>query len=487
MGQVLNAVEADQVRVADDVRLRLAKVDPNTFLEYVLQDEETGRGVTQTEAHCEWQNLITDNKRVLIWSSVESGKTQQLVIGRTLFQLGADPTLRCVIVSNTHDQAGKLLRSISKYIVQSEELHQVFPELVPGETWTGSQLVIRRGVRSKDPSVQAFGVHGAILGARIDWLILDDILDFENTRTAGLRQELWDWYHATLAGRLTNRAKVIIVGTAFHPEDMLHKLSANPAWVARRYPIFDPATGDSRWPDRWPMKRIEDKREELGPLEFARQMLCQARDDSTARFQRAWIEVCTARGRGKRMLDSLGELPKGCRAYTGVDLAVQRNAKSDKSVLFTILVHQDGTREVINIDSGKWAGPEILNKIIDVHRRFNSILFVENNAAQDFILQFTRERSAVPVRPFTTGRNKSNPEFGVESIAAEMSGGKWIIPSGPDGATLEPEVAAWVTEMLYYDPNAHTGDRLMASWFAREGSRQGDRKIEVGFIDLMSR
>jgi hypothetical protein len=26
-------------------------------------------------------------------------------------------------------------------------------------------------------------------------------------------------------------------------------------------------------------------------------------------------------------------------------------------------------------------------------------------------------------------------------------------------------------EMLFYSPEAHTGDRLMASWFAREGAR----------------
>jgi hypothetical protein len=29
-----------------------------------------------------------------------------------------------------------------------------------------------------------------------------------------------------------------------------------------------------------------------------------------------------------------------------------------------------------------------------------------------------------------------------------------------------------VKEVLYYDPKEHTGDRLMASWFAREGARR---------------
>jgi hypothetical protein len=124
-------------------------------------------------------------------------------------------------------------------------------------------------------------------------------------------------------------------------------------------------------------------------------------------------------------------------------------------------------------------------KIIDHHRRFFSICVVENNAAQDFIVQFARGQFAVPIRPFTTGRNKAHPEFGVESIAAEMAGGKWVIPNNEGRCT--PEVDAWISEMLYYDPTAHTGDRLMASWFAREGARLGDAKVSGYALDLMSR
>ncbi len=60
--------------------------------------------------------------------------------------------------------------------------------------------------------MQAIGVHGAILGARVDRLLLDDILDFENTRTPERLQATIDWYNATLVGRLTARARVICVG-----------------------------------------------------------------------------------------------------------------------------------------------------------------------------------------------------------------------------------------------------------------------------------
>jgi hypothetical protein len=366
----------------------------------------------------------------------------------------------------------------------------VFPKLKKGDIWSSTQLVVQRETVSKDPSVQACGIHGNITGARIDRLILDDVLDYENTRTEGLRQDLYDWYHATLAGRLTEKSKVWLVGTAYHPDDLLHRFAKHALWHARSFPIIDPDTGESSWPERWSMARIEKRREELGPLEFARQMMCQARDDGESRFQRQWIERCMARGRragGSAFIPRIDTVPQGFKVYTGVDLAISRRKTSDNSCLFTIGIHPDGSREVLCVESGKWSGPEIVQRIVFTHQRYHSIIYVESNAAQEFIVQFTRRDHGIPVRSFTTlGQNKAHPEFGVESIAAEMASGKWIIPCDLDGR-LHPDVSAWITEMLYYDPMGHTGDRLMASWIAREGGRTANRKIGFGSLNLMRR
>jgi hypothetical protein len=220
-------------------------------------------------------------------------------------------------------------------------------------------------------------------------------------------------------------------------------------------------------------------------MEFARQMLCVARDDSASRFKREWIDKAVARGRELGATHGLNAVPPGCKTYTGVDLAVQQHDAADLTVLFTIMVYPNGDRQVMECLSGRWSGPDIVSRIADAHYRWQSIAIVENNAAQDFIIQFARATSAVPVRAFTTGRNKAHPEFGVESLAAEMAAGKWIVPSA--GGRPSPEVEAWIQELLFYDPAAHTGDRVMASWFAREGARMGVQRVEQGRVDLMSR
>ncbi len=486
--QVLSQSEAEAIGLdeADGRLQQMARTLPNSFMEYVLRDEETGDMVEQADIHQSWQDLCSEYKRLLIWSHVESGKTNQISIGRVLYELGKNPALRVAVVSNTQDQAKKIVGAIAKNIEQSADLAKVFPNLKRGDIWTQTSLAVRRPMVSKDPRVQAFGIHGAVLGARIDLLVLDDVLDFENCRTPALREELWAWYHATLSGRLTRDSRVWIVGTAFHPDDALHRFARQPSYKAVRYPIIDPATGKSRWPERWPMSRIEERRAEMAhvPSEWARQYLCQARDDSEARFKQEWIDKGVARGSDKKLIYGLQRIPARCKVYTGVDLAVQRHSAAGETVLFTIMVYPNGDREILNIEGGKWSGPDIVGRIIDTHRRYMSICVVENNAAQDFIIQFARGEFAVPIHAFTTGRNKAHPEFGVESIAAEMAGGKWIIPSK---GGLDSQVHEWINEMLYYDPTAHTGDRLMACWFAREGVRMASKKVQYGRLDLMSR
>lgn len=466
-------------------RLRpLALSDPALFNAMVLRDETTGGPISLAPMHEAWHDLISQHDRTVIWSHTEAGKSQQVSIGRTLYELGRDHGARIAIVSNTHAQAAKLIRSIAKYIESSGECRAI-TGLRPGDPWSSHQLYVQRPHISKDPSVQACGIGGNIMGSRVDFLILDDVLDYENCRTADQRKKLIEWYDATLSGRLTERARVCVVGTAFNPDDLLHNLARRTGFHAVRYPVVDEVTGVSRWPERWNPARIQKAREDRGPIEFARQMLCRPRTDDEAVFRWEWIAKCLARGNGRRMAYGLQSVPPGCRVVTGVDLGVQQSDSADLTVLFTVIIHPDETREVLSIESGRWNGPDIVGRIIDAHRRYQSIVVVENNAAQDYIRQFARGQSAVPIRGYTTGRTKAHPEFGVQSIATEMSLGKWIIPC--DGDSRHPEVDAWLNDMLYFDAKAHTGDRLMASFFAREGAKMTGQKASVGKLDLQSR
>lgn len=502
---------ADVVKAATRVRAlraRVAKDDPNAFCQYVLRDERTGGPIEQAPMHAEWHDLLTKHDRLALWSHVEGGKTNQVAVGRVLWELGRDPNLRVAVISNTNELAKKMTRQVGQYIVKSEALHEVFPHLVktpdPTLPWRAQALTVNRiGMGGKDPSIQACGVHGNIIGSRVDLFVFDDILDFENTVSPGPREDTYRWVKNVL-GRGTENVRVWVVGNAWHPDDAMHRLEKD-GFIARRFPVQD-ALGNITWPQRWPASRIARAKgpDGLGPLEFARQLMCQARDDTSARFKREWVDLCLQLGEGFGWCEDIAELHEqlgltedeaeverkaaetvfrltgrahGLSIITGVDLAVSRADSADLSVLFTIYVDAKGVRHVINVRSGKWTGPEIVRQIRKCHEDFGGVFIVENNAAQQYIVDEIIEQTAIPVIPFTTGKNKAHPEFGVESLATELANGKWRIPNKrPLGKGVwektNVEVLEWIAELLFYDPKEHTGDRLMASWFAREGARR---------------
>lgn len=538
LGRLSDAEKVELAMRLRRARAELARTDYNQFASFVLRDEVTGKPLKQAWTHMDWARQRELHRNALFIAHVEAGKTQQFSVGTVLWALGRNPRLRIAVVSRAQFQASKIVRSVAQYIEQSPELRMVFPHLVPGrkpgDKWTETMLTVNREGIIKEPSLQAFGVDGAITGSRVDGFIIDDILDEKNTRTKALRDQVERKFFSQFWSRRSKYEPwVYFLGNAWHPDDLYTRLESM-GWPCFRYPVIvteelaergitemvpdlhgnevaQPIPiGDPSWRDHWPEERIEEVRSKTPPLEFARAYLCVSRDDKDARFRREWIEKCTEAGRvceihtlahtlGHALRDDpfldLDEVevdamqveavfnPEnthywegvaaalGVRVYTGVDLSTGKG--KDLTCLFTMLVYPDGDRRVLDIQSGRWQADEIFQRIVDVHRRFGSIVMVENVAAQDYIVQLLRKQTNIPVFPFTTGRNKADPRFGVESLAGEIASTKWIIPCGEYGE-LDPEVEAWIQEMLFYNPDGHTGDRLMAMWFAREASRRFD-------------
>ncbi len=467
------------------LNIALARVDPAQFCKMVLRDERTNARIDLAPVHEKWHKLVSASPNVVIWSHIEGGKTSQLSIGRPVWELGNDHNLRIAIVSKTSKAAEKVMRSVAQYIQRSPDVKEIFPRLrpAPGLPWNSQAITVERDVLSKDPSVQATGVlRGSIQGSRLDRVYLDDVLDYENTRTEHARQELIAWLNAAIFSRLTESSRVCFVGNAWHPRDAMHQLITGRAFVGYRFPVID-EHGALTWPQKWSHARIASAREMFTPLEFGRQLMCKAYNDEDARFKSEWLEGCKDRGRGFKLVDEVPNLPNGFAIFHGVDLATGKSkAKGDLTVIFTILLHPDGTRQVLFVQSGRWTGPEIIQKLDSTDKAFGGIFIIENVAAQHYILQFAERLTTANCRPFTTGANKADPRFGVESLAAELAANKWLIPNGVHG-TMPPEVNAWVDEMLFYDPRSHTGDRLMASWFAREGARFFERTLSDDAMD----
>lgn len=481
--------KASAVKIARKNRAQVCREDVNEFCRFVGRDAETGKKIRQERIHEEFQFLANHCPRLILMSHPESGKTTQLGVWRTLWKLGDNTNLRVVVLSKTDKNATKVTRSIKEYIEKSEELAEVYPDLLPSQPWTDSFFTVRRTVYSKDPTVQALGIDGSPSGSRIDILIIDDALDLENTLSAAERKRVLRRIRGAFLDRLSSDGVVIFLTNAWHPDDAAHIFEkesnrGEADWMVARFPVIY-EDGRLSWPDKWPEERIEKARTDLGPLEFARAHLCKARDEGESPFDKDAVELAveTPKIEGIGLVYSVhvNDLPPGAAIYTGVDLAVTKKTGSHLTALTTSLLWpEDMSRQLLWCEAGRWSSREIRDRIIDHHHRYGATFIVENNAAQRWIIDIIYNQSDLPpeervlpsIIPFTTGKQKAHPQFGVEGLSTEIASGHWMFPTtGPD----EPvkNVIELIGEMLYYTRGAHTGDRLMSLWFSREGCRRG--------------
>ena len=464
-------------QTVDAAFLAAARSDPRIFALYVGRDEETGELIRLAPMHEEWLGAVHRFKRVLIFASPGSGKSALLSVLYVVFYLSRNPNARVVILSASEKQSKRIIRGIKHYIEGSQELREIadgvtFHRLELGEQWAETSITVKRTVDSRDPSVQVFGKGGSVQGSRPDLIIVDDLLTRVNSRTAELREEMEQWYDALIGSRVGPRTRVIAVGNRIHGEDMFHHWAKKPkVWHVYSGSLLD-RDGKPTWPERWTPEAIEEKRAELSATEFRRQILCESvEEDEDHPFRRKMFDVCLARGEGLKLIDRLDETPPGCFTVTGVDLATGQKEAAAKTAIFSILVAPDNSRRILGLESGRWEGPEIVKRIADHAARYDSIVVVEDNGSQKFLLDLGSVLAPdMRVVPFTTlGQNKYHPIYGIEGMAFEFVQGRWIIPSR-DGQAPE-EVEAWIRAWCAYTRLGHTPDILMASWFSREYAR----------------
>lgn len=511
-----------------------ARSNPARFFEFVMR-EETSRERIATLPHQEVLFAFIEHyERCVIRMPTGFSKTYSLS-AYGMYKLGQDNTTRGVVISNSQDQAEKPVSLIRDYIEESADLRLVFPNLrrnEDDERWTQSKLVIERPHGIRDPSIRAIGYGGRILGSRLNWILVDDLLDEVNTSTAEQRKKLKRWFFSRILSRRDIvGTKIVVCNTPWHPEDLTYTLQ-NAGWPtlemdiegnirffnaddfdcdairpsdvdssganhrlaahdAPRFAAFAPANDNAQaavlvdwrdehdqvplWPDKFPRAEIEKLKEEYdsepGAFNHLYMMLC--RDEESSHVKSDWVTKCKAAAREARVHAFRGGWDGNAfPAYTGVDLAVGKRKGTGKTALFTFAVLPKGKRQVLDIQRGRWSGKEIITKLVETTQKFNSIAAVENNGMQDLLLQWAKEEHAsLAVRAHHTGNNKANPHHGLASIFLELENAAWLIPNDSRGK-CPVEAQDWVDEMLAYDPNEHTGDILMASWIARELARK---------------
>ena len=431
-----------------------------------------------SEHHEEWSDLVSDHKRLNVLAPRDHGKTYFFDFAYPIWMATKHPGRDGFIFSATQTQAQRILRDIREEIEDNPALQY----LVPGkkERWNDSELKLANG-----HTIYARGFGTKVRGAHPVWIVCDDILNDESAYSEVQRKKQKDYFFSAVVPMCVPGGQIIVVGTPFHSQDLYAEIQEKPAWFFKRYQaLFKDENGEDRalWPERYSLEYLYWKRDEdVGPIRFAREYLCQPISDDMSLFP-SWLfqgkpteQVQLKLGMDRSFWNKLD-----VEIYQGIDLAISATAKSDYMVIFTMALDPRGNRYVVDIERFHGISYRAQKSKINASaRRWRpALIFIESNQMQQIYGQELRVETDLPIKDFHTGAQKHNLEKGLPSIRTLLENGKFRIPRG-DARSVE------VTEQWIAELNSFTfdggkvvsvgehDDIAMACWICDQAIRTG--------------
>lgn len=467
--------------------------------------------------------IETDSDHTFVCDGFFTHNTQQVSVGRSLFEIGKDVNIRILIFFSSMTATAKdVVRHIKHYIEDSVEYKKVFPHVVPGAKWTETEILVKREYQSVTPTVRIAGTGSTIDGSRYDLIIGDDFISQQNALTEGEREATYKWVVSVPLSRMSRACRVILVGNAWHREDAMHRLEAlkDSAWKVLRIPARDPVTKLTLLPYIWPQKDLDLRVASIPPTEVRRQFDVVPWSLETTRFQPQWIADAFKRGvnihteggvpvhfrtsynleeeqaRVLKMRSAGKLLPYPLDVVAALDVGFGLTERSDYSAFTIAVPHDDGSLLVLYYKKAHLSELEKLEEVRRAHVRYGATIFCEAVFTQRWYYEHLKDQlpDAVILPWETKGDgtigNKWHAIYGVSSLEIVFNRGKIILPCVRIGEHAEdvevhPDLNDLADGLINYVPDSaiHTHDGVMSLWIAEQGSRfRGGGQYLVGLL-----
>jgi len=469
------------------------------------------------------------NKKITIAIPRGHGKTSHGSISYPLWEIARNHNVRILLVSSTAETTKHFMTEIishiernKKYQLWSKAIDPKGKGVVPKmrgyrkreENWAGDSIIIDRDdIKLKDPTINAVGLFGSILSSRADIIIVDDLVDQQNSANEEQRQKIKDWVYTTLMPVLVPGGRFIYLGNTWHMDDLISNFLKDPQFDVRKrlsaiiheanrqdlwqewanFHLDDSLSPEEKkakattfylehkkemeegievlWPERFPYSDLYLLRI-ANPYSFARMYQCDPSIRPNQKFLESDIEKALYKGRDLVLGDEPPTQYQPDYTASGLDLAISQQTWSNDTVLLTLDRVKVGNSEtkkgdyvIRNIERGKFLPNEVRELVLKHYYKVKPIgIRLESTGYQKSMSLDLGERG-IPIRSYNTGGEKFDPDIGVNSLAILLSQGKLILPYSNKDARTRQLITQLINEMRSY-PEGHTGDSLMALWFA---------------------
>ena len=490
--------------------------------EYVVINAPPGSGKTVAFVHDipAWLTCRNRAIRGMIGSATMSlAKRNLMRLKRTFERIEPEKgEANAIRRGDAFDAVATLAQDFGRFRPMDKEIwtNEAFVVMQPDETGAISE---------KEPTWSAYGIDTSFIGGRYDFVMWDDLVDPRKMRTVEQREALQDVYQDVCETRLEPGGLLVLQGQRISSDDLYRfaldmtapglsdddddeyeedelteKVGDSRDGKKYHHIIFkahyeeqcDPAQhkksaspyphGCLLVPRRIPWSKVNTLMANRGER-FTVLYQQQDVDPTEVLVPNAWVyghdEFVGCFDRDRERL----QIPEGLIAANCYSIATADPSPTNYwSVQWWIYDPQSEKRYLIDLLRKKMDAPDFLDwsadqgkfvGVMDDWQDASNILgfpittwIVESNAAQRFLLQYDHVRRwrslhDVDIIPHTTSRNKSDPNYGVETIAPHWRYGRVRLPGRGDGKTISMRLVDEVTKY----PHGRTDDCVMAEWF----------------------
>lgn len=458
---------------------------PPLFISRYFKDDK-GQPIKLKPFHIEWIEAMLDPAidKLLILAPAFHAKTTVTRFICT-YLMSRDPNVRIMHIMNNSTDAEQNLSAIQ--VSMEEHDSELVSDFGPfrGRKWTTTQMELaKRTITDKEPTFAAYGTGSNVFGHRADFVICDDLLNLDNSgpqATDAMRQKVHDWFFQGVMKVAAPRGKVIVIGTMMDFRDLYHELldPKHGFKVIRMQALIDDETREVLWPEQMPYEKLVAMRES-DPVSFMKRMQNEALDESSLVFPQAALDACCEDrpwGVVTQAMKDAGRThvivsfdPSSGQKTGWCGLAVLAfNPKEPEPRQYDVLEIYNFRRMLESSDEEESQGKlgQVETLIQAVTKYGARMLVIEKNGAHQYLLQSKKLRafrdSGHRVEPhYTSGRDKADPDIGVDTLGPLVSARKITFPFGDE------ESRRWVSSFFTQEaskyPMASRTDRLMALW-----------------------
>lgn len=327
-----------------------------------------------------------------------------------------------VLVSDSSSQAEDDLKQVKTSLEENEYILEDFGKLKGQSTWKTDAILT-----ANDVLIVAKGSGKKIRGIkhkqyRPDLIILDDVENDENVRSADQRKYLKNWFNKVVMLAGSKNTDVVVIGTILHYDSLLNNLLQKPGYRTKKYKAVIEDNNNPLWLD-W--KEIYTDKSNENNIEDAYKFFLEHREEMEAGAEVIWPEAKDFYYYKRKLIDlgpaaynseyqnepidpdtswitpddfqyydDLPELSE-CVVKGALDPSMGKNGKSDLSAICTMARDKNGYLYVVESDARRRSPDKQMLDVFDKQKRFHyQEFYIEAVAFQAYFAGNVQKESA---------------------------------------------------------------------------------------------